>query len=123
LSEKVTIRIPASTAHVRLVRATASALAALLDFTYDRIMDLHIAIDEVCSRLLATSGPGATRLEITFLVEDGGLRIDASSDAQMRPGAIFLTTWSQAILESVVDHLQIEDVDGSAAVLFRVSRG
>jgi hypothetical protein len=123
LSDEVTIRIPASTSHVRLVRATASALAALLDFTYDRITDLHIAIDEICSRLLATSDPGASRLEITFHLEDDGLRIEATSDVRMKPGAIFLTTWSEAILRSVVDQLDFTEADGAVTVLLRVARG
>ena len=123
MSDQVTVRIPASIAHVRLVRATATALASQLDFTYDRIMDLHIAIDEVSSRLLATSGPGASRLEFTFGLEDDGLRIDARSDADSRPGSVFLTAWSEAILNSVVDHIEIEDGQGPTAVLFRVARG
>ncbi len=119
----MTIRIPPTIAHVRLVRATASALASLLDFTYDRIMDLHIAIDEVSSRLLSTSSPGASRLEFTFTLEADGLRIDAQSDAEKRPGAIFLTGWSEAILRSVVDHVEVGDGQGPPAVLFRVTRG
>lgn len=119
----MTIRIPPSTSHVRLVRATASSLAAQLDFTYDRIMDLHIAIDEVCSRLLATSGPGVRTLEVTFHLEDGGLRIEARTDTGMKPGATFLTTWAEAILHSVVDDFELAEADGVAAARFLVSRG
>jgi len=123
LSDQVTIRIPATTRHVALVRATATSLAALLDFTYDRLTDLHIAIDEVCSRILATSGPRPGRLEVTFHIEDGGLRIVASGDAPLREGAVFLTTWSKAILESVAEAVEVEQGDGLVRATFRVGAG
>jgi anti-sigma regulatory factor (Ser/Thr protein kinase) len=123
LSDQVTVRIPASTGHVRVVRATASALGALVELTYDRITDLHIAIDEVWSRILATSGPRATRVEFSFRLEEGGLAVTARADAPMRPGATFLTGWSETILRSVTDDIRIDQVDGAALVLFRVSRG
>ena len=57
----------------------ASGLAARLDFTYDQIMDLHIAIDEVCSRLLATTDAPAA-LEFRFSVDEGQLSFEARAD-------------------------------------------
>jgi serine/threonine-protein kinase RsbW len=123
LSDQVIVRIPASTSHVGLVRAAASALAAQLDFTYDRITDLHIAIDEVCSRILATSVPRATRIEVIFTVEEGGLRISAQGDTPMREGAKFLPTWSKAILDSVTRGIEIIDLRGVACATFLVPSG
>ena len=123
LSDRVVVRIPASTRHVALVRATATSLAALLDFTYDRLMDLHIAIDEICSRILATSAPPATRLEVTFHVEDGGLRIEASGDSPLGTKAPFLTSWSKSILDSVTDRIEVQDLDGVACAVFSVAKG
>ena len=123
MSDQVVIRIPASTKHVALARATATSLAALLDFTYDRITDLHIAIDEICSRIMATSAPGGRRLEITFHLEDGGLRISACGDAPAHTSVPFLTTWSKAILDSVAEHMQVALNDGVAAASFRIPRG
>jgi hypothetical protein len=119
----VTIRIPATTRHVALVRATATNLAALLDFTYDRLTDLHIAIDEVCSRILATSSPRASRLVVTFTMLDGSIQIEACGDSPLKPGEDFLTTWSKAILDSVADELQVEARDGISVARIRISRG
>jgi len=123
LSDQVTIRIPATTRHVALVRATATTLAALLDFTYDRLTDLHIAIDEVCSRILATSSPHASRLEVIFTLDQGGMNIEASGDSPLKSGEEFLTTWSKAILDSVAEHMQVALNDGVAAASFRIPRG
>jgi serine/threonine-protein kinase RsbW len=123
LSDRVVIRIPASIKHVALVRATATSLAAMLDFTYDRITDLHIAIDEICSRILATSTPRARRLEVTFTIEADSLRIQACGDAPARPDTPFLTTWSRAILESVTDGVEITSPDDIACATFSLAKG
>jgi serine/threonine-protein kinase RsbW len=122
LSDEIVIRIPASTPHIGLVRATASALAAHLDFTYDRITDLHIALDEVCSRILATSR-GAGRIEVTFSLEGGAIRVSARGDAPRREGTPFLTPWAEMILRSVTDRLEIAETDGSTSVVFEVAKG
>ena len=108
---------------MKLVRATATSLAGLLDFTYDRLMDLHIAIDEICSRILATSSPPATVLEVTFELSDGGLRISARGDTPLGKEAPFLTTWAKTILEEVTDDIEVGDERGTAYATFSVARG
>jgi serine/threonine-protein kinase RsbW len=123
VSDRVSIRIPANTAHVGLIRATASALAALLDFTYDRITDLHIAIDEVCSRLMATSIPAPAHLEVTFVIEDGTMQVIAKGDQPVKEGSEFLTSWSRAILESVTEGFDISQPDGTTLISFKVAGG
>jgi serine/threonine-protein kinase RsbW len=122
-AEQVVVRVPATTRHVALIRATASSLAALADLSYDRITDLHIAIDEVCSRILATSHPKATRLEVRFTVEKDGILVHASGDSGLREGAEFLNAWSRAILEAITDGLEVGPSDGSSVVSFRVAVG
>jgi hypothetical protein len=112
LSDHITLRIRGTTGHVELARATASALAARLDFTYDRLTDLHIAIDEVCGRVLATSDPPARHLELTFEPMETGLRISVKGDGSLKPGAQFLNSWSKIILDSVVQDLQIQQEEG-----------
>src|ERR687888_673211 len=123
MSDVIVVRIPASTPHIRIVRQAASALAALLDFTYDRLQDLHIAIDEVCSRIMATADPPASRLEIRFRLEEGELHVTARGDSPTRSETPFLTTWSQAILRAVTDGLEVVDTDSEARVTFRLGRG
>ncbi len=120
MSDQVVVRIPASTPHVGLVRAMASALAAHLNFTYDRITDLQIAIDEVCSRIMATSAPGASHIEVTFSVAEGTLTVTAAGDQPVGEGEDFLTTWSKAILDSVTDGVEIAQQDRISRISFQV---
>src|SRR6266508_6967402 len=102
----MTIRIPPTTSAIGLVRALASALAARLDFTYDQITDLHLAIDEICSRLLdTTQSPEA--LEMTFLTEPDRLTLMARAEGPAKPDRAFLNPWSEKILQAVVDRFEV----------------
>ena len=103
--------------------ATATSLAAFLDFTYDRLVDLHIAIDEICSRIMATSVPPAIRLEIAFRLGDGSLQISARGDSLLSKKTPFLTSWARTILDQVTDQIEVGDVDGKAYATFSVARG
>ena len=123
MSDRVVIRIPASTPHIGLIRAAASALAALQDFTYDRITDLHIAIDEICGRILAASDPSLSRLEVAFEVTAGGIEVRANGNAALKKGVEFLSPWSQAILSSTTSDLDVSSPDGSVRTRFTVAKG
>ena len=64
-ADYVTIRMPAESAYLSVLRTAAAGLAARLDFTLDEIEDLRIAIDEACAMLLSQAIPG-TDLECGF---------------------------------------------------------
>jgi hypothetical protein len=123
VSDQVTIRIPPSTHHVGLVRATGTALAALLDFTLDQISDLELALTEVCSRIVATSSPAPSRLEITFYVEEDSLEVEARGDTPIKEGEEFLTSLSKAILDSVTQGMDLSETDGVVCATFRLAKG
>jgi hypothetical protein len=96
-------------------------MAARLDFTYDRLTDLHIAIDEACGRVLATADPPVRRLELTFSPAGEGLRISVRGDGPLKPGGQFLNSWSRMILESVARDLEIQDRGAEGVtVLFNI---
>jgi serine/threonine-protein kinase RsbW len=123
LSEQVHLRIPATTGHTGLARATATALAARLDFTYDRLMDLHIAIDEACGRVLAVSDPPSRMLSLIFEIHGEGLAIAVHGDGRLKPGGEFLNPWSKLILESVTSDFQAAGTEEPVGASFRIDRG
>jgi serine/threonine-protein kinase RsbW len=102
MSEAIVLRIPADTAHVMLLRAAASALAARLDFTIDRIMELQIAVDEACARLIAVSA-APTRIEMQLRMQDDAISLVASVDGGRREDHELLSDWSRVILEAIAE--------------------
>jgi hypothetical protein len=122
MAERILLRIPATIGHVALVRAAASAVAARMDFTYDRLTDLHIALDEVCSRVLATSQPPSTRLEVVFEIDPGFLRVSTCGDTPAKAGVEFLNRWSEMILHSVTDRLELTDRSGAVMATFEIGK-
>lgn len=51
-AQTVELRVPALSAFVSVLRSTAAALAARLDFTIDEIEDLRIGVDEASALLI-----------------------------------------------------------------------
>jgi anti-sigma regulatory factor (Ser/Thr protein kinase) len=111
VGDELTIRVPPAITYVGLIRAMASGLAARLDFTYDQIMDLHIAIDEICSRLLDTTAD-PTALEVAFSVEGDALSFAVEAEGTPRADRDLLNPWSQRILDAVVDRIEVTTSDG-----------
>jgi serine/threonine-protein kinase RsbW len=121
MSETVTVRIPADTAHVALLRAAASALAARLDFPIDRITELQIVVDEVCSRLMAvTEGP--TRITMELRPAETGIGILASAEGPRQRGKELLSEWSRVILEAIATDIRPQMTDGRTSLGLLVAR-
>jgi serine/threonine-protein kinase RsbW len=77
LRDMVTVRLPAASAYLSVLRTATAGLAARLDFTLDEIEDLRIAVDEACAMLLAQAVPG-TDLECEFELTVDAMRISVS---------------------------------------------
>jgi serine/threonine-protein kinase RsbW len=73
----VTVRLPADSAYLSVLRTATAGLAARLDFNLDEIEDLRIAIDEACAMLLAQAVPG-TDLTCEFELSDDAMSIAVS---------------------------------------------
>jgi serine/threonine-protein kinase RsbW len=73
----VTVRLPADSAYLSVLRTATAGLAARLDFNLDEIEDLRIAIDEACAMLLAQAVPG-TDLACEFELADDAMSIAVS---------------------------------------------
>ena len=73
----VTLRLPAASAYLSVLRTATAGLAARLDFTLDEIEDLRIAVDEACAMLLASAVPGAD-LHVEFELRGDALRVSVT---------------------------------------------
>src|SRR3954465_413749 len=66
LRDMVTVRLPASSAYLSVLRTATAGLAARLQFTLDEIEDLRIAVDEACAMLLDSGESAAHELTCRF---------------------------------------------------------
>ncbi|WP_254893713.1 ATP-binding protein, partial [Nocardia donostiensis] len=73
----VEIRVAASVSQLPIVRGLAETLVLLSDFTLDEVADIRLAVDEVCSTLIARAAAG-TSLHCRFAVGDHELLVRVS---------------------------------------------
>lgn len=74
----VTVRLPAASAYLSVLRTATAGLAARLGFTLDEIEDLRIAVDEACAMLLGQAVPGAD-LECEFELAEDAIRVSVTA--------------------------------------------
>ncbi|HET9559230.1 MAG TPA: ATP-binding protein, partial [Actinomycetota bacterium] len=104
MTSTVHLEIPASGAYLAVVRAAATGLAAQLQFTYEEIDDLRIAVDEACTQLLARRG-SATTLNVAYHLDDAELRVDVSIEAPDRGDPLARDTFAWQILSAMTDEV------------------
>src|SRR5436305_13839229 len=81
-STDVVVSVPARAEFMQLLRAAVGSVAARVDFTYEAIDDLRIAVDEACARMLSVPGeattlflritPGETEIEVLVSTNGDG---------------------------------------------------
>lgn len=119
----IVVRIPARPEYVHVLRTAVASVAARLDFTYDAIDDLRIAVDEACAHLLGvSSSAGTMTLRITPHGRD--LVVLASTDSDPGqwppPGAKQTLAWQ--VLNALADEVVFER-EGSGAALRLLKQG
>ena len=77
LGDVVVIKLPAAGAYLSVLRTATAGLAARLDFTFDEIEDLRIAVDEACAMLLSKAVAGAD-LECAFELSEDAIDVAVS---------------------------------------------
>lgn len=73
-STPVEIRVAASVTQLPIVRGLAETLVLLSEFTLDEVADIRLAVDEVCSTLIAVAAPGSN-LDCWFSIGDRELLV------------------------------------------------
>jgi serine/threonine-protein kinase RsbW len=107
---EVELDIPASPELLRVARLTAASLAGRLQFSYEEIEDVKIAVDELCFALVGTKGrPG--RLTLRYQLDDESLTILGTGAFEGPVADPVPSDLSRQILSAVVDGYDL-DRDG-----------
>ena len=94
----VDLTVPATSEHLRVLRLVSASLAASIGLDVDRLDDLRIAVDELCSLLIEHAPPGA-RLHLTLCGEQG--RLVAEGALHDEAPAVEMDPVSQLILDGL----------------------
>ena len=113
----VVVSVPARPEFMQLLRAAVGSVAARVDFTYEAIDDLRIAVDEACARILAVPGTPAT-LFLRIIPEESGIQVVAYTDAEVEewPPERLEESLTAKILDALTDGVTFERVGTSPAV-------
>lgn len=109
--DAVTVRMPADSAYLSVLRTATAGLAARLDFTLDEIEDLRIGVDEACAMLLSQALPG-TDLTTEFELDGNGMRVAVSvltADGRLPARDTFAWTVLSALAGDVNAHAGPDD--------------
>ena len=104
LDPTVTLRVPASSAFVVLIRAAVSAMCARLDFTIDRIEDVKLAVDEAAALLLSDASEGAD-LDVRFTPDaPDGMRVEMTAPT-VHGRSLERDSFTWTVLTALVDEV------------------
>jgi len=118
LSE-IRLSVPARADYVHVLRSVMASVAAKLDFSYDDIEDLRLAVDEACAYLL---GLQENPRVLTLAITPSGRTVDviASVDGDLvtpstqSPGANMV--WN--LLGALTDEARFDETGGHPGIRF-----
>lgn len=100
----VELRVAPRLENLAVVRTLIGAIAAFEDLDLDRVADLQLAVDEVCTQLIRSASPDATLVVVTE-PRDGEVVVEASA-ACAREDVISPGGFSWHVLTSLADEVQ-----------------
>lgn len=113
---EIELRMLAARRHVPALRALVAEQAMRADHDLDFVDDVRLALDEVCSIMLANSSPTQT-LTVRLLVGPGRIEIEAwlPIRADARPSVDGLSSRVLYALAETFDH-GVDEINGARAL-------
>ncbi|WP_433219093.1 anti-sigma factor [Microtetraspora malaysiensis] len=122
IRDAVSVRLPAVSAYLSVLRTATAGLAARLDFTLDQIEDLRIAVDEACAMLLRQAVPGTDLVaEFELTGEEMTVRVEVSTVGVTTPKR---DDFAWMVLTALADDVDAtSDSPDHMAIVLRKRRG
>ncbi|WP_055479679.1 ATP-binding protein [Sphaerimonospora mesophila] len=122
IRDAVTVRLPAASAYLSVLRTATAGLAARLDFTLDQIEDLRIAVDEACAMLLRHAVPGTDLLaEFELTGQEMTVRVEVNTVGVSSPNR---EDFAWMVLTALADDVDaLSDHSDHMAIVLRKRRG
>ena len=116
-----TLRLPADSSFLAVLRTATSGLAARVHFTLDDIEDLRIAVDEACALLISQARPGAD-LECSFWLGEATMTVQVSAPCEV-PVAPSQQGFAWTVLSALTTSLRADVEDDRLVILLSRSVG
>jgi serine/threonine-protein kinase RsbW len=122
IRDVVSIRLPAASAYLSVLRTATAGLAARLDFTLDEIEDLRIAVDEACAMLLSEAVPGTDlTAEFELTGQEMQVRVEVATVGSSAPKR---DDFAWMVLTALADDVEaVIDSPDRMAIVLRKRRG
>jgi serine/threonine-protein kinase RsbW len=122
IRDVVSIRLPADSAYLSVLRTATAGLAARLDFTLDEIEDLRIAVDEACAMLLGEAVPGTDlTAEFELTGQEMQVRVEVATVGSSAPKR---DDFAWMVLTALADDVDaVTDAADRMAIILRKRRG
>ncbi|WP_455432998.1 anti-sigma factor [Streptosporangium soli] len=122
IRDVVSVRLPAASAYLSVLRTATAGLAARLDFTLDEIEDLRIAVDEACAMLLTQAVPGTDlTAEFELTGQEMQVSVEVSTVGSTAPKR---DDFAWMVLTALADEVDaVTDSPDRMAIVLRKRRG
>jgi serine/threonine-protein kinase RsbW len=116
---EIRLSVPARADYVHVLRSVIASVAAKLDFSYDDIEDLRLAVDEACAYLIGLR-EGPTELSLTITPSGQTVEVLAWVDGAepSEPPQGLQTTMVWHLLGALTDEARSEESGGHPGIRF-----
>lgn len=121
-ADVVVLSVPATGLYAAVVRTTAAALAARVDFTIDDIEDLRIAIGEAIALGIEATQPAteSTHLTCTFALAVGAITVTITAPTSVEH-RVDTESFAWQVLDTLADHVQASASQDEFSISFAAS--
>lgn len=103
--EKIKLIIPGKADYVSTVRLTAASICNNIDFDFEVVEDIRVAISEACNMLIDNE-----QIEVEFQISELGLKILVSlPDSKIEYKKDIASELGRQILSSLVDKVEYKE--------------
>ncbi|GLX97451.1 anti-sigma factor [Herbidospora galbida] len=121
IRDAVSVRLPAASAYLSVLRTATAGLAARLDFTIDEMEDLRIAVDEACAMLLRHAVPGTDLIaEFELTGQEMSIRVEVTTVGIAEPKR---DDFAWMVLTALADDVDAVSSPDHMAIVLRKRRG
>jgi hypothetical protein len=115
--DEIRLSLPALHPYGRVARLAMTGLASRNGYSYDDVEDLRIAVGELFGVLVPDERSDARLTFISVLLPDS---LDITAQRDPAAPVTTVTDLSRQILAAVVDHHEIDQVDGRIRIVKRL---